>query len=454
MLYAIVDIETTGGFAQGAKITEIAIVVTDGESVIETFESLVNPEQLIPYFITKLTGITDEMVATAPTFETIADRVYQILADKIFVAHNVSFDYSFVNHQLKANGFILGNKKLCTVRYGRKVITGLKSYSLGNFCNALDIPIENRHRAMGDCYATFLLLKTIIQNDHTQIINEFVKHHTPYKNIPLQVDVSQYQQIPSEIGVYYFLDNKEKIIYVGKAINLKKRIASHFTGNKLTKQRQDFIREIAIIKYQILPTELISLVIESTEIKNYWPKYNVAQKHGEAKFAIYQYEDRNGYLQLCVDKYKKNLPQVICVKNKIEGLIQLRQITFAYNLCPFKTQVAYIATETNHINCTTECGLYNGVKKYNYHVQKAIKQLQQTLENYLIIDKGLSETEVSVIVVEKGAFIAFGYLPKKSNRKYTWKDAVALTQYNPNNYINILVQQAAQASPEKVIYFK
>ena len=120
-MYAIVDIETTGGNATTGSITEIAIMITDGKSVIDRFETLVNPMQPVPIFIQKLTGITDEMVADAPVFKDIAERVFEMLCDKVFVAHNVNFDYSFIAHQLSQHGYKLNLGKLCTVRLSRKI---------------------------------------------------------------------------------------------------------------------------------------------------------------------------------------------------------------------------------------------------------------------------------------------------------------------------------------------
>src|SRR5213075_1080513 len=146
-MYAIVDIETTGGYAAANGITEIAIYIHDGVKITRHFETLINPNQAIPRYIKALTGIDDEMVADAPQFAEVADTIHELLNDNIFVAHNVNFDYSFVRHHLKAAGLELTAKKLCTVRLSRKVFPGLPSYSLGNLCRSLQLPIDNRHRA-------------------------------------------------------------------------------------------------------------------------------------------------------------------------------------------------------------------------------------------------------------------------------------------------------------------
>ena len=162
-MYAIVDIETTGGFAGKHKITEIAIFIHDGEQVVESFETLVNPQQLIPGYITGLTGISNAMVEKAPTFSEVASTVYERIKDKVFVAHNVHFDYSFLKNALEQEGLELGPKKLCTVRLSRGIFPGFRSYGLGNLCKQLGIIIEDRHRAGGDAKATAILFDRLIK---------------------------------------------------------------------------------------------------------------------------------------------------------------------------------------------------------------------------------------------------------------------------------------------------
>ncbi|HTF31083.1 MAG TPA: 3'-5' exonuclease, partial [Flavitalea sp.] len=156
-MYAIVDIETTGGYAANNDITEVAIVLHNGNSVVDRYETLIKPARPIPYYIQVLTGITPEMVENAPSFEDVAEDIFDKLKDCIFIAHNVNFDYSFVKHHLQLCGFELSTPKLCTVRLCRKVFPGLLSYSLGKLCRHFNIVIENRHRAGGDADATVTL---------------------------------------------------------------------------------------------------------------------------------------------------------------------------------------------------------------------------------------------------------------------------------------------------------
>src|SRR5687767_3465301 len=217
MKFAIIDIETTGGTSHDSRITEIAIFIHDGKQVIDQFHSLVNPQQPIPRFITGLTGITDEMVEKAPLFEDIAEEIFLITADCVFVAHNVNFDYSFIREEFKNIGIDFKRKRACTVRLSRSIIPGYSSYSLGNICANLGIHINDRHRAVGDAEATVKLFEILLANDTDGIIEKSVNVRSKEATIPPHLDKSVYENLPNETGVYYFYNGDGKIIYIGKA---------------------------------------------------------------------------------------------------------------------------------------------------------------------------------------------------------------------------------------------
>ncbi len=204
-MYAIVDIETTGGYASANDITEIAIVLHDGARVTEVYETLVKPSVAIPYFIQSLTGISPAMVEDAPEFSEVAEDIFERLKGRIFVAHNVNFDYSFVRHHLGLYGFNLVAPRLCTVRLSRKVFPGLPSYSLGNLCRHFNIQIENRHRAGGDALATATLFGHILGSggDH---VRQFLKRNSGEQSLPPNLPREQVENLPYCPGVYYFHD--------------------------------------------------------------------------------------------------------------------------------------------------------------------------------------------------------------------------------------------------------
>jgi len=163
--YAIIDIETTGGMAKRDKITEIGIVIHDGEKIVDTYESLINPGRHIPPNITRITGITDDMVADAPRFYEVAKTIVEMTEGAIFVAHNVRFDYSFIKEAFNDLGYTFSKRQLDTVRLARKTFPGLKSYSLGNLIKHFGIKVNARHRALEDAIATTELLELIFAKE-------------------------------------------------------------------------------------------------------------------------------------------------------------------------------------------------------------------------------------------------------------------------------------------------
>jgi DNA polymerase-3 subunit epsilon len=164
-VYAVVDIEATGGNHINGKIIEIAIYVFDGEKIIDEYSTLINPEVKIDWYVTKLTGITNDMVKEAPKFSEVAQRIMEVIKGNIFVAHDVVFDYKFLNAELNRVGLALDEPKVCTIKLSQKYLPDAESYSLGRLCEALEIPIpeEDRHRAGGDALATTKLLKILLE---------------------------------------------------------------------------------------------------------------------------------------------------------------------------------------------------------------------------------------------------------------------------------------------------
>jgi DNA polymerase III subunit epsilon len=150
IMYAIIDIETTGGSPVTEKVTEIAIFIYDGQRVVEEYSTLINPEKKIPYYISALTGITNAMVNDAPKFYEVARRIVELTENCIFVAHNVSFDYQFIRNEFKRLGYEFTREKLCTVQLSRRLIPGLPSYSLGKICKQIGIEIRDRHHLLCD----------------------------------------------------------------------------------------------------------------------------------------------------------------------------------------------------------------------------------------------------------------------------------------------------------------
>ena len=453
-MYAIVDIETTGGYAAANGITEISIHVFDGQKVVERFESLVNPLMPIPTYIRAMTGITNEMVEDAPVFEEIADKVYNILHDKVFVAHNVNFDYSFIKSQLEACGYHLNTRKLCTVRLSRKLMPGYPSYSLGNLCHSLGITMQNRHRAGGDAEATVTVFHMLLERDKNNFIAKSLQRNSKEFILPPNVPKEDFDKLPYTPGVYYFHNEKGKVIYVGKAINVKYRVNSHFSNNSKSRQKQNFLRSTYSITHEPCATELIACILESTEIRKLWPVFNYSQKWQENVFGIYAYEDRNGYMRLGIEKNKKNLEPVCTFHRIIDGHDILRKLMKQYDLCPklcFMQNGSIKCEGINEGYCHGACESREGPDEYNYRVLEAIESLK-TRQSFAIIDNGLAPGEISCVLMVKGEFYGMGYLPEDTQVNDVDTLCSYMTRYHDNSFIRNLILRYAEKNPGKVKY--
>ncbi|MCH5719664.1 exonuclease domain-containing protein [Niabella hibiscisoli] len=305
MEYAIVDIETTGGNAGSGSITEIAIRVFDGNKVIESYETLVKPAHAIPPYVASLTGINDAMVENSLSFGDIAKDVFAILEGRTFVAHNVNFDYSFIKHQLNIAGYNYASKKLCTIKMTRRIRPGLPSYSLGNLCDALDIRIASRHRAGGDADATTMLFSKLLAWDFDGVIPEMLNEVEEERQLSVALR-NDFDRLPNVPGIYYFYNDSDEVIYIGKARDLKKRVGQHFAIHSPNRKGSKFVKKIARISYEACGTELIALIREVLEIKRVYPQYNTALKKYEAKAGLFVYEDENGYQRMTIARSKKD----------------------------------------------------------------------------------------------------------------------------------------------------
>ncbi|HTJ12133.1 MAG TPA: exonuclease domain-containing protein [Dinghuibacter sp.] len=445
MLYAVVDIETTGSHASEHGITEIGIVVTDGRQVVEVYETLVNPEQPIPPFIQVLTGINNEMVAVAPRFEEVAPRVFELLQDKVFVAHNVNFDYSFVQHHLRHAGYGLNTRKLCTVRLSRKVFPGLAGYSLGKLTRQLGVSMERHHRAGADAKATAEVLHRILGEDRDGHVDSMLKSKYHQQQLPPNLSEALVQNLPTSPGVYYFHDIHGKVVYVGKANNLKKRVLGHFTGNDAGMKRQSFLNHIHEVTYQVCGSELMAFILEHSEIRRLWPLFNYAHKHPVEAFSLYVFEDVKGYLRLAIEGKKKHLEPVYTFNLLVEGQNMLRKLIQQFDLCPKmcfmdRTQGASLPEERGET-----------MVAYNQRVMEAVAFLRKNLPTFAIVERSEASPDAACILMESGRFYGMGYLPQGTPVPQVEELKNMLTPYPDHDYIRGLIYRYIQRWPGKKV---
>lgn len=453
-MFAIVDIETTGGHASSGKITEIAVILYDGKDFIDGFHSLINPEYFIPSYITALTGISNEMVSDAPLFSDIATELFEMLENRVFVAHNVNFDYSFLRHHLRNEGYELKTQKLCTVRMSRKIIPGHQSYSLGNICRDLGIQIHGRHRAMGDAKATAELFSYLIERDAHGCISKMLKKGSREAYLPLHLQAQEIDKLPQAPGVYYFTDAKKKVIYVGKATNLQQRVTSHFSNNSPAAKKQELIRNVHGISYQLAGSPFTASIMESIEIKKLWPKYNKSQKRIEYKFGLCVFTDQRGINRMAISALNKSIRAIHQFYVLNDGYRLLWKLVKDFQLCPkccFLQDAEHcIGLEEGY--CTGICNGKESVQAYNERVQIALDSLKEIQPDFAIMEEGRTEKEKAIALVEKGKFYGYGFVSSEISFKSVEDIKSLIEPFPENEFVTSEMFRYADSFPEKVIH--
>lgn len=403
-MYAILDIETTGGQYNEEGITEIAIYRFDGHEVVDQFISLVNPEIPIQPFVVKLTGINNAMLRSAPKFYEVAKRIIEITQDCIIVAHNAAFDYRVLRMEFRRLGYEFNRNTLCTVELSKKLIPDQPSYSLGKLVRSLGIPIADRHRATGDAMATVKLFKMLLSKDlKKEIVTTFIKKEIKSGMSPKLLDIVE--GIPSKTGIYYIHREDGTIIYIGKSKNIKKRVNQHFTGT--SRKAKKIQNEVYAVTFEETGSELIALLKESEEIKVNKPIYNRAQRKTIFPWALYAEKDSNGYLSLRLAKADGRKKEITSFVTVVEGKNFLHKITAEYQLCQkindlYDTKKGCFQYDIKQ--CNGACIGKESPSEYNVRVQDFIDNYQFQNQNMVIVDRGRSIDERTAILVENGIY--------------------------------------------------
>ena len=411
-MYAIVDIETTGLGIKGNKITEISIFVHDGQKVIKEFTSLVNPESPISYRISGLTGITNDMVRAAPKFYEIAKEVIDYTKDCIFIAHSVNFDFNVIKQELQELGAPFKRKKLCTIRLSRKLIPGQRSYSLGNLCTNLGIPIKGRHRARGDAEATVILFEKLLDLDTNGTIDSFLNKRSRQATLPPLLSRDVINKLPHKTGVYYFKDQNGTVIYTGKALDIKQRVLSHIYS-KANKELK-LCADTADITFELTGNELTALLLESDEIKRLYPKYNHAQKRNGSTYGISTYQDRAGVTHIIYNRLKLLQNPLLKFYNQAQCRTFLEELCDRYELCPKYCSLQHATGSCFHYHlkkCRGVCRDSEEIIAYNLRVEEALSLLLNN-RTYAIREGGRTAREEVVILVKNGIYQGYSFVAK------------------------------------------
>ncbi len=408
-MYAILDIETTGGKYNEEGITEIAIYKFDGHKIVDQFSSLVNPEKPIQPFVVNLTGINNEMLRHAPKFYEVAKRIIEITDGCIMVAHNALFDNRILTTEFDRLGYNYEKETLCTVELSKKLIPDMPSYSLGKLVRSLGIPLSDRHRAQGDAKATVALFKMLLAKDTSkEIITETLRKDPKRQLEPKLLDIIE--NTPSETGVYYMHNEAGNVIYIGKSKNIKKRLMQHFTSdNRKSKKIQ---LEVKSVTFEKTGNELIALLKESEEIKQNKPIFNRALRRTLFSHQLTSFTDENGYINLKIEKADGRKKAITTFSNYQQAKTVLFKITEENQLCQ---KLTGLYSTTKHCfnytikDCYGACINKEPIDEYNNRVKAFLEKHSYENQNMLIIDRGRDIEERSVILIENGVYKGYGF---------------------------------------------
>ena len=292
---AFVDIETTGGSHFRSRVLEVGVVRVEQSRVVSTYKTLLYPDEKIPTFITNLTGITDDDVVASPRFSQIADELSEILDGAVFVAHNVRFDYAFLKMEFERLGATFRPQLLCTVRLSRRLFPQYKTHKLAALIERHGLEAPARHRAYDDANCLWQFWRLCLSEFDLETVETAVKAQLVTQALPSHLDVAQVANLPDGPGVYIFEDAEGAPLYVGKSVEVRRRVMSHFTADYGHGAELKLAQ--AVRKLRAIPThgELSALILESDMIKDLQPRYNRQLRQKELMTLALRATTADGY---------------------------------------------------------------------------------------------------------------------------------------------------------------
>ncbi len=338
--YSFLDLETTGGSSRFDRVIDIGIIKTDGEKIIDKFETLINPGQAIDPFITKLTGITNEQLVYAPTFREVLSDIEEILKDTILVAHNVRFDYGFLKGEFKRFEKTFNSKHMCTVKLSRRLYPDHRLHNLDSIIERFGLKCERRHRAFDDAKAIFEFFQLAQQQIDPAEFESALNFCMKRPSLPINIPIEIIDNLPEKPGVYIFYgDNREFPLYIGKSVNIRDRVLSHFSNDLVSGVDREIAEQIKSIEYIETAGELSALLLESSLIKEQQPLYNRMLRYARKMTVLLKKETDDGYLSVEAKEIERiDVEDTKRLLGTFRSQKQLKDILYeiskAYNLCP------------------------------------------------------------------------------------------------------------------------
>jgi len=334
----------------------------------------------------------------------------------------------------------------------------LPSYSLGRLCESLQIKIKQRHRAKGDAEATAKLLTRLVSINQNHLENDVIEEEIKFPTLPPKISHQQVADLPEETGVYYFHDEEGSVIYIGKSRNIRKRIASHFQLFNKKRKTAEMKNAIADISYTLTGSELVALLLESAEIKKYKPRFNKAQRRSVYLYGIFVAKNSEGYLRLYADKIKTDKNPIYFTNSAALAKMIIEKYQQKYQLCQklcdmYRHSGACFGYRVGE--CKGACVGEEDLNDYNQRVEQAISQLSQFKKpNFVIVGKGRSYTEKSIVWVENGRYLGFGFVDKEIFQESSFlalKECIKKYQHDKDS--QKIIQQYLETTQDKIVYF-
>ncbi len=408
-MYAILDIETTGGKFNEEGITEIAIHKFDGHKTVDKFISLVNPEKEIQPFVVKLTGINSKMLQTAPKFHEVAKRIIEITDDTVLVAHNAQFDYRILRTEFRRLGYNFERKTLCTVDLSKALLPEAESYSLGKLVRSLGIPVSDRHRANGDALATVKLFKLLLAKDSEKIIiKDTIRKESQGELSEKQLDIVR--ELPNKTGMFYMHNKDGDIIHLSKTTDIKKKVNQLFTksGDRSRKLAKDTKK----VTFEETGSELVAILKEHEELLKLRPKYSIIPKKRMFSHALCLEKNKNGYAALKIQPFRECKEPLGLFNGIFSAKNHLYKVTKEFGLCEKVNGISEARGNCSGYDegtCNGACLHLEDTVAYNNRVLSATAKYNLKNKNVVLVDKGREIGEQSAILIRNGSLVGFGF---------------------------------------------
>lgn len=403
--FVYVDIETNGGNGSHGRIIEIAAIKVQDGQIIDEFSSLINPGSDIPHWITNLTGIVNNDLVSAPYFEDIAEQLAKFLDGCLFVAHNVLFDYSFIKRQFKEQSISFSPKLFCTVRLSRALYK-VKGHSLQKIIERHSIQVSARHRAYDDALALHKFVKIAVDDHGLDAVAQNIEQQTKTRSLPPHVDHKIVDQLPQTPGIYIFEDDQGYPLYVGKSVNIRSRVKSHFTNaTQIAKEMKMSLRSHNVT-YISTETEIEALLLESAKIKELQPLLNIRLRRKTKQSLLIKAINSDGYQTIQIEN--KDLASYADLSNvygvyttKRQATASLESLIKTFQLCPVLMNVEKSTASCFRYQlhlCKGACIQKESADRYNQRVETALERSK--IESWPFksaVEVAISKTKTMVI---------------------------------------------------------